>query len=304
MTKQEFDEMAALVVRLRKDVELHTDALKQSNAQCGEYLLHNEMLAADRATLHKELVEVRAALASATKQRDSYKQTLDEWERADTKPHARIDEVAAAVPVCMQCLKQRIETAHDYETRPSVAILTKPLLLEDVADHVVLPVLSVGEPDPANDPKDAGLEFRNVVPTPEMIKHVDYWDLVSGAAAIAFTTINPGLVFWRIAGSREWRTDPCPQPLKPHGMTWQQLDKVMADKKAAESIAAPMPAAEAPMCRTCHECGGVLRPSRAAGSHSVLCCRTERCSRINTAWQDDVSPYHGPCKSAAPVRHE
>ena len=173
MTKQEFDEMAALVVRLRKDLELHTDALRQSNAQCAEYLRHNEMLrmeldriSAERdtmqTTLHSELVEVRAALASATTQRDSYKQTLDEWEREDTKPHACV-------------------TA------------------DDVADHVAPPVL--------------------------------------------------------------------------------------------------------PMCTTCHECGGVLRPSRAAGSHSVLCCRTERCSRINTAWQDDVSPYSGACNSSTPVRH-
>ena len=295
MTKQEFDEMAALVVRLRKDVELHTDALKQSNAQCGEYLRQNEQL-------HSELVEVRAALASATEQRDSLKRTLDEWERADTKPHARIDEVAQTVPVCMQCLKERIKTAHAYETGPAVAILTKPLLPADVADHVVPPVLNRGEPDPANDPKDAGLEFRNVVPTPEMIKHVDYWDLVSGAAAIAFTTINPGLVFWRIAGSREWRTDPCPQPLKPHGMTWQQLDKVMADKKAAESIAAPMPAAEAPMCTTCHGCGMPLGKS-AKGPY--YWCQNFQCTKKTTQYQDcDASPYWGPCNSKTPVRHE
>jgi len=193
MTKQEFDEMAALVVRLRKDVELYTDALRQSNAQCSKLLVQNEQL-------HSELVEVRAALASATKQRDSYKQTLDEWERGDTKPHARIDEVAAAVPVCMQCLKQRIETAHDYETRPSVAILTKPLLLEDVADHVVPPVL--------------------------------------------------------------------------------------------------------PMCTTCHGCGGPIIYGTVVGSPSVLHCRNEHCLRRNTAWRDDISPYHGPCKSSTPVRHE
>ena len=58
------------------------------------------------------------------------------------------------------------------------------------------------------------------------------------------------------------------------------------------------------MCMTCHECGGALRPSPAAGSHRVLYCRTERCSRKNTAWRDELSPYHGPCKSATPVRHE
>lgn len=186
MTKQEFDEMAALVVRLRKELEhtnqhlvAHIDALTKSNAQCGEYLRHNEMLAADRATLHRELVDARAALASVTEQRDSLRRTLDEWERADTKPHERIEPplrmglVSAGGPVYI----------HD-----------------DVADHVVPPVLD--------------------------------------------------------------------------------------------------------MCMTCHECGGALRPSPAAGSHRVLYCRTERCSRKNTAWRDELSPYHGPCKSATPVRHE
>ena len=128
MTKQEFDEMAALVVRLRKQVEIeqarathesrerhtlvlqlsaHVDALKQSNAQCGEYLLHNEMLAADRSTLHKELVEVRAALASVSEERDSLKRTLQEWEDAETEPHVRVaaDDIADHVvpPLCFDC---------------------------------------------------------------------------------------------------------------------------------------------------------------------------------------------------------
>ena len=100
MTKQEFDEAATLVVRLRKDLELHTDALKQSNAHCGKLLVQNEQLTADldrmkgdplpiklvgklkdaedsNKTLHSELVEVRAALASTTEQRDSLQRTLD-----------------------------------------------------------------------------------------------------------------------------------------------------------------------------------------------------------------------------------
>jgi len=103
MTKQEFDEMAALVVRLRKDVELHTDALRQSNAHCGKLLVQNEQL-------HSELVEVRAAFASAIEQRDSLRRTLYEWEHADTKPHECVstDDVADHVvppilPLCMTC---------------------------------------------------------------------------------------------------------------------------------------------------------------------------------------------------------
>ena len=112
MTKQEFDEMAALVVRLRKDLELHTDALVKSNAQCAEYLRQNEQLRADvaavaeelkrdisslvhaasaeRDKLHRDLVEVRAALAATTEQRDSLQRTLDEWSNADTEPHDRV----------------------------------------------------------------------------------------------------------------------------------------------------------------------------------------------------------------------
>ncbi len=124
MTKPEFDEMAALVVRLRdvtagveevneeltKALAANVDALVKSNAQCADYLRQNEKLAADRATLHKELVEVRAALASVSKERDSLKRTLKEWEEAETKPHVRVtaDDVADHVvppvlPLCNVC---------------------------------------------------------------------------------------------------------------------------------------------------------------------------------------------------------
>lgn len=103
MTKEEYNEAAALVVRLRKDLELHTDALVKSNAQCAEYLRQNEQL-------HSELVNVRAELALVTEQRDSLRSTLDEWERADTKPHERVtaDDVADHVvppvlPLCNVC---------------------------------------------------------------------------------------------------------------------------------------------------------------------------------------------------------
>ena len=110
MTQDEYNEAAALVVRLRKELEhtnqhlvAHIDALTKSNAQCGEYLRRNEQL-------HSELVEVRAALASVTEQRDSLKRTLDEWERADTEPHERVtaDDVADHVvppvlPMCNVC---------------------------------------------------------------------------------------------------------------------------------------------------------------------------------------------------------
>jgi len=117
MTQAEYNEAAALVVRLRKELEhtnqhlvAHIDALTKSNAQCAEYLRHNEMLAADRATLHKELVEVRAALATVSAERDSLKRTLQEWEDAETEPHVRVaaDDIADHVvppvlPLCNVC---------------------------------------------------------------------------------------------------------------------------------------------------------------------------------------------------------
>lgn len=138
MTKHEFNEMAALVVRLRdvtagveevndeltKALAANADALIKSNAQCADYHKRIERLAADLTAsnaerdtlhnyaekLHSELVEVRAALASATEQRDSLKRTLDEWEHADTNPHERVaaEDVAEHVappvlPMCMTC---------------------------------------------------------------------------------------------------------------------------------------------------------------------------------------------------------
>jgi len=120
MTKDEYNEAAALVVRLRKDLELHTDALKQSNAQCGEYLRQNEQL-------HSELVNVRAALASVSAERDSLKRTLKEWEDADTAPHARVDP-----PIRMGLIS---------ETGPAVFVRIGAPPTDDIADHVVPPVL-------------------------------------------------------------------------------------------------------------------------------------------------------------------
>ena len=117
---------------LARQLAAHVESLKLSNAQCAEYLRQNEQLRADvaavaeelkrdisslvhaasaeRDKLHGELVEVRAALAATTEQRDSLKRTLDEWERADTKPHERVtaDDVAdhvvpPVVPLCNVC---------------------------------------------------------------------------------------------------------------------------------------------------------------------------------------------------------
>jgi len=140
MTKPEFDEMAALVVSVRRDVEeliakgaaleaernelaahvsAHVDALKQSNAQCGEYLRKNEQL-------HSELVDVRAALASVSEERDSLKRTLKAWEDAETEPHVRADP--------------DIRMGLISETGPAVFVRIGAPPNDDIADHVVPPV--------------------------------------------------------------------------------------------------------------------------------------------------------------------
>lgn len=123
------DELGPVALQL----SAHVESLTLSNAQCAEYLRQNEQLTAEldrmkgdplpiklvgklkdaedsNKTLHSELVEVRSALASVTEQRDSLRRTLNEWERADTKPHERVaaDDLADHVvppglPLCNVC---------------------------------------------------------------------------------------------------------------------------------------------------------------------------------------------------------
>lgn len=103
------------VVELQSDLadpgaEAAQDLSQEGCAQCAWYLRQNEQL-------HSELVTVRAALASVSAERDSYKRTLDEWSNADTAPHERVgsEEIAdhvvppvlpalsAAIPKCTTC---------------------------------------------------------------------------------------------------------------------------------------------------------------------------------------------------------
>lgn len=218
-----------------------------------------ERLGSERNKLKGELVDVRSALATVSQERDSLRITLDAWEEEDTKP-----------------------------------------VVKEVADHVLPPVLDVGEPDPANDAKDAKLEFRNVVPTPEMIAYVQWWDAPTGDTSICFKHLTQKPVVWRRAGDNgdnRWQYEDCPQPLKPHGMTWQELDKVLADKKAAEVPDAPVSSAAVPLCMTCHECGFSLRQYGR-----ILECANHLCHRSDTRALSS-SPFYGPCKSSTPVRH-
>jgi len=113
--------LAAAVTNERDDLArqlaAHVESLKLSNAQCGKLLVQNEQLTAEldrvkgdplpiklvgklkdvetsNKTLHSELVEVRAALATVSEERDSLKRTLQEWEEAETEPHVRVEPVS------------------------------------------------------------------------------------------------------------------------------------------------------------------------------------------------------------------
>jgi len=154
------------------------------------------------------------------------------------------------------------------------------------------PVLDRGEPDPANDERDAKLEYRNVVPTPEMIAYVQWWDVPEGNTSICFKHLTQKPVVWRRAGDNgdeRWQYEDCPQPLKPHGWTWQELDAFLADNNKAEL----------PKCMTCHCCGGTLE---SIGDNSFICRSGRPCNRGVTGTACD--PYAGPCKSPHHARHE
>ena len=254
--------------RVKNTLESNADLkleVRNLRAELTDLRVSNKAVTAERDKLHGELVDVRSALAAVSQERDSLRITLDSWEEADTKP-----------------------------------------VVNEVADHVLPPVLDVGEPDPASDAKDAKLEFRNGIPTKEMIQVCQWWDVVHFEKAICFKHSDQRPIVWRSAGDYSedpWKYEGCPQPLKPHGMTWQELDKVLADKKAAESPAAPVPSADVPLCMTCHECGSALVNCSQGTNHHD--CSSLRCPRTCTGRHGGGwSPYSGPCKSATPVRHE
>ncbi len=255
-----------VTMRVKNTLESNADLkleVRNLRAELTDQRASNKVVTAERDKLHGELVNVRSALAAATEERDSLRITLDAWEQADTKPHKRVAD-------------------------------------DDVADHAVPTILHVSEPDPANDAK-----FRNVVPTPEMIAACQWWD-VSTNAAICFKNENQRPVVWRYWGDHAqyvWKYEDCPQPLKPRGMTWQQLDKMLADK-VQETKDAPVPAAERPLCTTCHGCGGLLDQAYPSAPFPVE-CGNMNCDRGMTEGAVEIGhPYHEPCKSDKPVRHE
>ena len=160
MIKTEFDEVAKLIVSICRDVETltakcaaleaerddlakqltaHVESLKLSNTQCADYHKRIELLAdelhkaSDRDKLHSELVEVRAALASVSAERDSLKRTLKEWEEAETKPQQRIPQVGFIQDDDAYFGVKLSVYGNDKKRNRKPAA--------DIADHVVPPVV-------------------------------------------------------------------------------------------------------------------------------------------------------------------
>jgi regulator of replication initiation timing len=249
--------------------------VRNLRAELTDLRASNKAVTGERDKLHGQLVDVRSALADVSAERDSLRTTLATWEAADTAPFLKVP---------------------------------------DVADHVMPPVLDRGEPDPANDERDAKLEFRNVVPTPEMIAYVQWWDVPEGNTSICFKHWTQKPVVWRRAGDNgdeRWQYENCPQPLKPHGMTWHQVDEYLANKKTMWTPSlAPTPAAERPLlplCDKCHTCGMTLEMKPGKIACRATLCRSNLLSDT-MMWDYDVCdiahPYHEPCRSRHPVRHE
>ena len=124
---------------LAKQLTAHVESLKLSNTQCADYHKRIELLAdelhkaSDRDKLHSELVEVRAALASVSAERDSLKRTLKEWEEAETKPQQRIPQVGFIQDDDAYFGVKLSVYGNDKKRNRKPAA--------DIADHVVPPVV-------------------------------------------------------------------------------------------------------------------------------------------------------------------
>lgn len=217
-----------------------------------------ERTCAERDKLHSELVEVRSALADVSAERDSLRTTLAAWEAADTTPFLKVP---------------------------------------DVADHVMPPVLDRGEPDPANDERDAKLEFRDVIPTNRQSALVEWWEVPTEERTVKFMYDGDKPRAWKWSHFKSaayelldtfWNTEKCPTPLKPRGMTWKQLDEKIAALNAR------------PMCSTCHGCKSELQEINGS-----MTCRNGTCKLTNTNGSMYESPYFGHCKAKdlEAVRH-
>jgi len=233
--------------------------VRNLRAELTDLRASNKAVTGECDKLHGELVNVRSALADVSAERDSLRTTLANWEAADTAPFLKVP---------------------------------------DVADHVMPPVLDCGEPDPANDERDAKLEFRDVIPTKEQSALIEWWEVPSEERTVKFMYDGEKPRAWKWSHFKSaayefldtfWNTDKCPTPLKPRGMTWKQLDEKIAALNAR------------PMCSTCHGCQSELQEINGS-----MTCRNGTCKLTNTNGSMYESPYFGHCKAKdlEAVRHE
>lgn len=115
---------------------------------------------------------------------------------------------------------------HGFQDRADAAAEFLRYVQEEIAAALASPsesTLSLGEPDPEHDIKDAALEFRFGIPTLAQIAVCRWW-LTTKDVAICFKNADQRPVVWRQSPDNWWHYGDCPQPLKPRGSTWREID--------------------------------------------------------------------------------
>jgi regulator of replication initiation timing len=114
--QQQLDELKRNIdreVTRRVKNTIHSNAdlkieVRNLRAEVTDLRASNKAAIGERDKLHGELVEVRAALADVSAERDSLRTTLANWEAADTAPFVKVPDVADHVvppvlPMCTTC---------------------------------------------------------------------------------------------------------------------------------------------------------------------------------------------------------
>jgi hypothetical protein len=259
----------------------------------------------ERDKLHSELVEVRSALATVSAKRDSLRTTLASWEAADTTPFLRVPDVADHVmtPV-LNPVSAAVADYQDLLKRTAEAGMACSCSTHPHPPCSYCLPSDQGTPEPNQDG-----DFRSAIPTEQQGMTCEWWEVKDDTRNVRFWYLNGRLHSWRwshfLTGDTHrqtlWSTEEFTKPVKPYGMTWQQLEKVLADTKSAE---APAPPGELPLCTTCHGCGGLLDQAYPSAPFPVE-CGNMNCDRGMTEGAVEIGhPYHEPCKSDHLVRHE
>ena len=265
MTKQEFDEMAALVVRLRTDLELHTDALVKSNAQCAEYLRQNEQLRAELATARVSAASLERIQATAAK-----------WGASGQEDAGHFIERTATDLEFMRLAKDEMQN--------KLAETTKDLAYSRLAVDTMCArdkrFKETGARCGAKDGEDIG----DFIERSYADRNKMHSQLVEVRAALASVSEERDSLRRTL---QEWEEE----ETKPHV-------RVTADD-VADHVVPPV----LPLCNVCHECGSELANCSQGTNHHD--CPRPLCPRTCTGRHGGgFSPYSGPCKSATPVRHE